>query len=263
MFLRHRIPNPNPEISYGIVLPHKLLTFSLVLLVLMAGCVPEVVKYNAEGNAEYADTAYAEALESYRLAQVSEPDQPEPYYNAANTYNRQGDVAGTALQTDQALKASDPDLQTQAWYNLGNAYFDAQQWQEAVEAYKAALRLNPDDLDAKFNLELALRASQQQEQQQEQEQQSENQDSGNQEDADDSPSSDEKSEDAQSTPTPEEGTPQQSEDKSGAPTGEQQQPMTAEQAQQMLEALLGNSETLQEHLQQYFLAPGATPKEDW
>lgn len=240
---------------HRVVLPQKLIILSLLVTGLMAGCVPEVVKYNKEGNVQFAAESYAEALDAYRLAEVSEPDQPEPYYNAANTYNRQGDVAGTALQTEQALKTSDPELQAQAWYNLGNAHFDGQQWQEAIESYKAALRLNPEDSDAKHNLELALQAAQQQEQEQEKE----SQDSENQENAGEGSSSDE-----QATPAPEEGSPEQGETENAeAQTESQEQQMTAEQAQQLLEALLGDSETLQEHLQQYFQTPGIAPEEDW
>jgi tetratricopeptide (TPR) repeat protein len=252
------------------ILRHKntnafILVVSLILTGLLSSCVPEVVKHNAEGNEQFEQGAYTEALDAYRLAQVSEPDQPEPYYNAANTYNRQGDVGGTALQTEQALKSSDPDLQAKAWYNLGNAHFDAQQWQQAVEAYKAALRLDSTDSDAKHNLELAMQAIQDQqqqseEQQKDQEQQNENQQQDEQEQSGETSSDDEQSQE-QNTQGPESQEQQSSEQNQAAP--EQEQNMTPEQAQQLLESLLGDSETLQEYLQQYFQAPGAEPEEDW
>jgi Ca-activated chloride channel family protein len=266
--------------------PLKAVILALLLVGLLASCVPEVVKYNTQGNAQYEEGAYPDALELYRMAQVSEPDLPEPYYNAANTYNRQGDVAGTNLQTEQALKAADPDLQANTWYNLGNAYYDAQQWQAAIEAYKSALRLHPDDADAKYNLELAMQAFQQQqnqdrnasEAQEKQDQTAENQDEGKQNNTDNtspkgedvetptSPEPSETAEPGQQTGSEEqktstEQTQQMSEQTQQMP--EQTQTMTAEQAQQLLEALLGDNETLQEHLQRYFQAPGTVPEEDW
>jgi len=50
-------------------------------------------------------------------------------------------------------------------FNLGNALFQKQDYRGAVQAYRDALRLAPDDLDARRNLELALRALKEQEEQ--------------------------------------------------------------------------------------------------
>jgi tetratricopeptide (TPR) repeat protein len=232
---------------------------ALIGLFALTSCVPEVVKYNDEGNTEYDQQAYDEALDAYRLAQVSEPDLPEPYYNAANTYNRQGDVTGTALQTEQALKSAETDLQSQTWYNLGNAYFDAQQWSQAVDAYKQALRINPNDADAKHNLELALKAIQDQQTQDEEEQQQDQQENTKQNEQDNS------EEESNSEPGADESPSQipEANDQDSQQANEEIQEMTPEQARQLLEALLGDSETLQEHLQKYFVAPGDAPEEDW
>jgi len=41
------------------------------------------------------------------------------------------------------------------YYNLGNAYYKAEQTPQAILAYERALLLNPADRDARFNLELA------------------------------------------------------------------------------------------------------------
>ncbi|MDF1514522.1 MAG: tetratricopeptide repeat protein [Anaerolineae bacterium] len=248
----------------------RIFMLSFVLLFLVS-CVPEVVKYNQEGNERFNQTSYGQALDAYRLAQVSDPEVPEPYYNAANTYNRQGDITGTELQTEQALRSPDPELQAQAWYNLGNAYFDGQGWEQAIEAYRSALRLNPQDEDAKYNLELALQAMQQQSEEQSEEQsekQSEEQNDGQQQDQNTgSQEQDQKPENDQSEPEQdgaEQASPESEEENlPDERTEATDQAMTPEQAQQLLEALLSDSETLQEHLQQRFVAPGAPPEEDW
>ncbi len=52
---------------------------------------------------------------------------------------------------------SDPALQSRSAYNAGNALFRQARFDEAVEKYKQALRLNPADADAKHNLEFARR----------------------------------------------------------------------------------------------------------
>ena len=148
-----------------------ILTLSLVV----AACSPSAEKLNKEGNSEYAKQAYEEALSAYQFAQIESPELAEPYYNAANSLYRQGMYAEALEQLSQALSyAKEETLAENSFYNLGNSSFSTQEWENAIEAYKEALLLNPDDLDAKYNLELAL---QQQEQQEEQEQdQEQNQD---------------------------------------------------------------------------------------
>jgi Ca-activated chloride channel family protein len=235
----------------------------LVALLALSACAPAVVRHNEAGNEDFAESAYEEALSEYRLAQVDEPDLAEPYYNAANTYNRKREVDGALAQTEQALKTADPALAAQAWYNLGNAFFDAEQWPQAIEAYKEALRLRPDDVDGKHNLELVLQKLQeQQEQQQQQQEQSE---------GDQQEQQDQEQEQAQATPSPEDesaasGAGDQEQQPTPQPSGvpqEEAQGMTEEQALQLLQALLGDSQTLQERLQEMYQVPGSAPAEDW
>ncbi|HNT78865.1 MAG TPA: tetratricopeptide repeat protein [Anaerolineae bacterium] len=233
--------------------------------------MPDEVKYNEAGNAQFEEQAYDEALTAYRQAQVAEPDLPEPYYNAANTYNRQGQVEGALAQTEQSLKTAEGPLAAQAWYNLGNAYFDAQQWEQAIAAYQEALRLTPDDADAKVNLELALQKLQEQQNQEEQNQEQQDQESENQEEQnqDQQDQEQQNQEEQNQEEQNQEQQNQESENQDGQEQpGEQQQagdeqPMTPEQAAQLLRALLGDSQTLQEKLQEVYRAPGGAPEEDW
>ncbi len=55
-----------------------------------------------------------------------------------------------------AIESGDPGLAAPAWYNLGNALYRQQRFQESAEAYKQALRIDPGEIDYKHNLELAL-----------------------------------------------------------------------------------------------------------
>ena len=48
-------------------------------------------------------------------------------------------------------------------YNIGNVQFQDGKIDRAIESYKSCLRLNPDDLDAKHNLEVALKQKRKQE----------------------------------------------------------------------------------------------------
>ena len=150
---------------------------------LAAACSPSAEKMNAEGNDRFAKEAYLEALAAYQSAQIESPELAEPYYNAANALYRQGAYPEALEQMEEALRyAADQTIAENSFFNLGNATFNLQSWEEAVDAYTEALLLNPDDQDAKYNLELALQQMQQQQQeQQEQQQQDQQQDQEQQE----------------------------------------------------------------------------------
>ena len=47
-----------------------------------------------------------------------------------------------------------PDLASKANYNLGNVCFNSEDYKRALDYYKQALRLNPDDAAAKRNLRI-------------------------------------------------------------------------------------------------------------
>ena len=63
----------------------------------------------------------------------------------------------------RATEAKDPALKESAFYNLGNAFFKKEKFKEAVSAYTRSLGLKPDDKQAKWNLEIALRKQKDQE----------------------------------------------------------------------------------------------------
>ena len=290
----------------------------IVLIVLMAlallatACSPSAAeKYNKKGNESFTKEAYEEALAAYQTAQIEEPERAEPYYNAANALYRQGVYDAALEQLQMALSfASEASLAQNSFFNLGNSSYNAQDLDTAVAAYTESLLINPDDQDAKYNLELALQQQQQQEQEQEQEQQEEEQeqeqdqaqDGEGQEEQDQSQEGEGQEEQEQGEEQSEEGQEQESEQspeeqsQDGAPQGgepqdgeeeqdQQGQPqpgqedpnqdgqpsqipapgqrMTEEQAEQLLAAIAGNSETLQERLGQIFAVPWGDPIQDW
>ena len=107
------------------------------------------------------------AVESLETAARLDPDNPVTQYNAGTARlglppESRGDVEPLLRS---AAESGRSDLVPRASYNLGNARLDAQQFDQAIEAYKAALRADPDYEDAKFNLELAQRLLEEQQQQ--------------------------------------------------------------------------------------------------
>lgn len=228
-----------------------------------------------KGNEAYAAQQYDEALGAYEDAQEIAPELAQPIYNTANTLYRQEGFAEAQQMMQQAIPQADGELAQFSQYNLGNFYFEQQNYEAAVEAYKEALRLNPNDQEAKHNLELAQQQLQQQQQQQDQ-QQNQNQDQEqqdqNQETADSSSSNNGEQQNQQSQSGTDNGQEQSvdngsetadSPDANNGTASTATAGLSAEQARQLLGAIGQNTETLQEHLQQIYVAPGGSSQKDW
>jgi tetratricopeptide (TPR) repeat protein len=130
------------------------------LISTVAACraLPQAAEHlNDAANRQYAARDFARALETYRRAEVLRPDLPALNYNAANTLNQQNDFTRAIGEATRAIRSTDADLQDRGYYSMGNAYVRTNQLREAVDAYKSALRANPADADAKYNLEVIQR----------------------------------------------------------------------------------------------------------
>ena len=162
------------------------------VLIMLAGCGGSAAREVVNGNRAFDEGDYDRALVAYESAQELAPVQGEPIYNLANTRYRQGIYTDTVHVMPEAVAIGSETVEESGYFNLGNANFQLQEWAAAVEAYKETLRRNPSDLEAKYNLELAMRHLQNQEQneqeqdpqdqeQQDQEQQDQEQQDQNQE----------------------------------------------------------------------------------
>ena len=108
----------------------------------------------AEEALEEEDFASAEAY--YRKAISKDPSNAAARYNLGNIYH-QKDLKGEAIERDhQAAEiAEEEPLKHKAFHNKGNAFFEQKKYPEAIEAYKDALRNNPNDDETRYNLALA------------------------------------------------------------------------------------------------------------
>ena len=189
------------------------------------------------GNRLYREGRYEEAVAAYRGALEDGEGTPELHYNLGTALLALGRYTEAERHLQLALRDVDPALRHRAYYNLGNRYLRAArentdaraqttQLDAAIEAYKRALRLAPSDAEAKWNLELAQRKRDEQQQQQSpQQQQQDEQDQNQQED--------------QQARNQAGAQPSQGQAGQGSDSGSQfeQQPMTREQAEQILAAV--------------------------
>ena len=172
--------------------------FGILLTLLAAGYVQGADKtpdtstrkernYIREGNKLYEDKRYADAEVSYRKALEENAASQTAMYDLALSLIRQSGSAdpnngnnplaeAQSLLQNVAQAAQDASLAEKAFYKLGTIAFNSQQYDQAINMYKGALRKNPDNDEARENLRLAQLKRQQQQDQQNQNQDQDKQD---------------------------------------------------------------------------------------
>jgi tetratricopeptide (TPR) repeat protein len=142
-----------------------------ILLILMAAFAVNANsqterKYIRKGNGAYDDGQYQQAEIEYRKALEKVPLSGKADYNLGNALykQKQYDAAATKYAA-LAEKGKDKQDLNRYYYNLGNALFDSRKYKESVDAYKNALRNDPRDMDAKHNLQIAMKKLMEQQQQ--------------------------------------------------------------------------------------------------
>ena len=170
-----------------------------------------------------------------RMRRDAPPESAEPHYNSGTALYRMEEYEDALQSFDESLMHAEGELRSHGFFNRGNTAFQQEQYPQAIEAYREVLRMDPDDRDAKHNLELALSRippEDQQEQDEQQEEEEEQEDEQEQEEQDESEE-------------------------------EQDQPITESQASQILESVGEAAQTLQERRGQVLVSPKPPSEFDW
>ena len=113
-------------------------------------------EYVREGNELYNQQKFADAEVAYKKALEKDPNYEIANYNLGNALSQQkrGDEAFAQYQL-VAKTTEDKFTRSESFHNIGNTHFDAKKYQESIEAYKHSLRNNPKDDETRYNLALA------------------------------------------------------------------------------------------------------------
>jgi tetratricopeptide (TPR) repeat protein len=109
------------------------------------------------GNEFYKQQQLDKAASEYSKAIEADPNKGVAKFNLANTLYRQNKQdEAVKIFTEVADYAEKTDLKAKAYYNKGTVLSQQKKLEESIESYKSTLRLNPDDKEARENLQKAL-----------------------------------------------------------------------------------------------------------
>lgn len=110
----------------------------------------------SEANSLASSDDFVSAEMEYRRAISKKPTSVAGTYNLAHSYFKKGNFEEALYRNQQAAKhATDKLEKHKAFHNIGNILMQEKKCREAAEAFKNALRNNPQDEETRYNYALA------------------------------------------------------------------------------------------------------------
>lgn len=131
------------------------LLFALTLFAGASFALPFRSELN-RGNDFYKKGNYSKAEDVYGKILSKKKNDLKARFNSGDSLYKEGRFSESA-EVFKSLtdKSIDKNLREKAFYNLGNSFFQQEDYKSAIGAYEEALKIDPKDTDAQSNLELA------------------------------------------------------------------------------------------------------------
>ena len=211
-------------------------------------------EYMRSGNKLYADSLYDKAEVEYRKALELDPNGSEALYNLGNALLRQNKAQDAMDQFTMAQeRATDKSQLAQIHHNMGVICQASKDYAHAVELYKQALRENSTDHETRYNLAVAMKQLQnQQQQQQNQEENKENEQQEQQQEQQEQQQEQQEQQQEQQEQQQEQQQPEENENE-----------MSKENAEQLLESAMQDEKDVQERVKKMMQIRGKKLDKDW
>jgi Ca-activated chloride channel family protein len=250
------------------------LLLSLLILLISAGKSRADLDRSKvkEGIKAYQKSEWDNALQKFQDALLDDPENPVGHYNVGQAFYKKQNYEEALASYEKALNTPDAELREKIYYNQGNTYYQLNKYQESIQSYIKALELNPDDQDAKHNLELvraklkemAQKQPQQNQQQQQQQPGDQQQQSGQnkEQQPNQQQQKQQQQEKAQADQEKKEKNKQEDQNKSQQSI-EKKKPLTKEEAERILQALRSDEKKNQKLRREKTTAGKAHVEKDW
>jgi Ca-activated chloride channel homolog len=142
-----------------------ILFFSLIVFA-------QVTDHLLAGNELFRNGQFELAEKHYRAVKPGHADYSKAQFNLATAlYNQNKYRDAVTIFQQLENSGADPSIRSAASYDKGVVFTKQKDLEQAIEAYKSALRLVPDDQQARENLQKALMELKKQQQEQNQQKQ--------------------------------------------------------------------------------------------
>jgi tetratricopeptide (TPR) repeat protein len=212
-----------------------LKTLVTILTILVACATSFAQKKNdaavRKGNELYKQKNFEASQQEYNKALADNPKDPTAHYNNGNAQFKSNKMEDAVASYENTIGNSNvKPVREKAFYNKGVALAKQQKLQESIDAWKESLKTDPNDNDARENLQKALLELKKQQEQNKKQQDKQQQDKQ------------QKKQDQK---------PQQ-----------QQSKLTKQQVEQLLKAMQQKEKEVQQKLQKGQSSPNK-PEKDW
>lgn len=138
----------------------------IILFIAPLSLIAQVEEHIRSGNHLYNDGEFDKAENAYSKALSQDAESYEGAFNLGDSYFRQEKYEEAAAQFESiAEDAKDANTKSWAYHNQGNSLLQNQKLDESIEAYKNALRSNPNNSAARYNMAYAQQMKKQEEEQ--------------------------------------------------------------------------------------------------
>jgi Ca-activated chloride channel family protein len=196
-----------------------------------------------DGVENYNEGNFSDAEVNFKKGVEKSPESFEAKFNLGDAFFKQERYDEAIKSYNSAFAFAKDDLEkARIHYNIGNSLLKAQKIKESIEEYKKSLKLNPTDQEAKYNLSYALELLKNKDQQQQKNDKDQNKDKNQDQNKDQNKDPDKKDEqnDQQNKKDQQKQEPQDKQ--------QQQQKISKEEAERILEALKDSEKDLQKEL---------------
>ena len=239
----------------------------LILLVFIAVTTPIYSQQSSPDPAlnAYRQGDYDKAIELYSELLAKNTDDKNIKFNLGSAFYKKGTLNSAKSGFEDALTLEAPEAKSRAYYNLGNTPFKMNKPEKSLEAFRYAMKFNPDDEDAKFNYEFvkSMLEEKKEKQEGEDEQEEESEDSEEQEETEEKDDENEQNKDEQENDQEKEDDQKSEQEKEQDKQRQKEKQMSQDEYQDILEAL--EQEEMQA-LKDYIHARTVkrrSPEKDW
>lgn len=201
-----------------------------------------------EGVENYDKGNFSDAEVNFKKGVEKAPESFEAKFNLGDAFFKQERFDDAINSYNSSMAFAKDDLEkARVHYNIGNSLLKAQKIEESIEEYKKSLKLNPDDQEAKYNLSYALELlKNKDDQQQQKNDKDQNKDKNQDQNKDQNQNKDQDKKDEQKDQQNKQD--KQKQDQQDKKQQQQPQKISKEEAERILEALKDSEKDLQKEL---------------